>query len=82
LKYAAGRGKPWLSFSEVIAANVESVGTKAYTPAELRMLFGAFGYVDIVCCLTPYDIAVGGPVARLAGNRLGWFAGVVARLPH
>ena len=42
LRYGLARGKPWLSFTDVLAAHMESPGTKAYTDAELRAMFRGF----------------------------------------
>lgn len=81
VRWALLRGKPWRSISEVLAENLESPGTKAYTTAELEHMFtrAGFGSVRIVRHVTPYDRRVVGPVAGLTGDRLGWFAGVIAR---
>jgi SAM-dependent methyltransferase len=79
IKYAALRGRPWRSLRDVIAHHVESEGTKAYTRGELRRLFNAFGSVRLVSFLTAHDVKVGGPLARLSGDRFGWFVGVEAR---
>jgi ubiquinone/menaquinone biosynthesis C-methylase UbiE len=80
LRHALARGRPWHSLSHVIARHMESPGTKAYTPRELERLFrdAGFASVETVRFLTPYDRRVGGPLTRLTGDRLGWFAGVRA----
>ncbi|MHB8419811.1 MAG: class I SAM-dependent methyltransferase [Myxococcales bacterium] len=48
-------GRPGASFSDVLAKNVESPGTKAYTVAEIRRLFEGFSNVEVAPRLTPYD---------------------------
>ena len=78
-KTALLRGRPWRSFTDVLAAHVESPGTKAYTQRELDELFGSFADVRYRRFLTPYDRRVAGPLARLGGDRLGWFLGICAR---
>jgi len=55
LKHALLRGRPWRSFADVLSHHMESVGTKAYTPDELRQLLVGFRRVEVVRCLTPYD---------------------------
>lgn len=78
-RYALAVGKPQRSLAEVVANHMESPGTKAYTSAELHDLFSSFGSIELHRFVTPYDRRVAGPVARLAGSRLGWFVGIVAR---
>lgn len=78
-RHALGAGRPWRSFSDVIATNMESPGTKAYTSRELKQMFAAFAEVDLHRYVTPYDRRVAGPLADILGDRLGWFVGVVAR---
>lgn len=56
LKHALLRGKPWRSFSDVLAAHFESPGTKAYTLNEMRAMFHAFRAVDVRPAMTPYDL--------------------------
>jgi SAM-dependent methyltransferase len=49
-------GRPWRSFREVLWHHLESVGTKAYTGAEIAALFGRFARVESTPVLTPYDL--------------------------
>jgi SAM-dependent methyltransferase len=81
VKHALLRGRPWRSLADVIGDNVESAGTKAYTERELRRLFGELEDLRVVKVLTPYDRDWAGPLARLAGARLGWFSVVRGRKP-
>lgn len=78
-KTALLHGRPWRSFTDVLAAHVESPGTKAYTTGELNELFRSFSDVRYRRFVTPYDRRVAGPLTRLAGNRLGWFVGISAQ---
>jgi SAM-dependent methyltransferase len=79
LRYGLARGKPWRTFTDVLAAHMESPGTKAYTDAELRGMFGEFSDVQLQRFVTPYDARVAGPLSRLAAPRGGWFVGIRAR---
>jgi SAM-dependent methyltransferase len=79
LRWGLGRGRPFQSISAVLAAHLESPGTKAYTEREIRDLFAGFSHLEIARRVTPYDRRVVGPLAALTGSRLGWFAGIVAR---
>jgi ubiquinone/menaquinone biosynthesis C-methylase UbiE len=55
IKFALLRGKPWRTLSHVVAQHMESPGTKAYTHAEIKALFGEFSSCDTGSILTPYD---------------------------
>jgi hypothetical protein len=79
LRYALLRGRPWLSLADVVAGHMESVGTRAFTRAELRELFGGLSELQVEHVGTPYDRRVAGPLARLTGRRLGWFLVVTGR---
>jgi ubiquinone/menaquinone biosynthesis C-methylase UbiE len=79
LRYALGRAQPWRSLTSVIAENMESPGTKAYTQSELEYLLRPFQDVRFTRFVTPYDRRVAPGVADLFGPRLGWFLGVIAK---
>lgn len=55
LKNALLRGRPWRTFADVLSHHMESVGTKAYTPAEVQGLLSDFRRIELVRCITPYD---------------------------
>ena len=76
------RGRPWRSLGEVIAHHMESTGTKAFTTAEVRAMLAGTEELKIERVLTPYDHRVAGPLARITGNRLGWFIVARARAPR
>jgi SAM-dependent methyltransferase len=78
-RYALARGRPFQSFSRVLASHMESPGTKAYTQRELAALLAGFGDVRYTRWVTPYDRRVGRGLADLLGPRFGWFVGIVAR---
>jgi SAM-dependent methyltransferase len=79
LRYALGRARPWRSLTSVIAENMESPGTKAYTQSELEYLLRPFRDVRFTRFVTPYDRRVVPGVADLFGPRMGWFLGVIAK---
>jgi SAM-dependent methyltransferase len=81
VKHALLRRRPWRSLADVIGENVESAGTRAYTKRELRALFGELADLRVEKVSTPYDRGWAGPLARLAGHRLGWFMVVRGRKP-
>jgi ubiquinone/menaquinone biosynthesis C-methylase UbiE len=79
VRYGLAAGRPWRSLAGVVAAHMESPGTKAYTQTELERLFSGFGSVSFERFVTPYDRRVAGPLATLVGPRLGWFVGITAK---
>ena len=79
LRNALLAGKPWRSLADVIWHHMESVGTRAYTAAELRALFSGFASAHTIPLLTPYDTArLPLWLARSLPNSLGWFLAVRA----
>jgi ubiquinone/menaquinone biosynthesis C-methylase UbiE len=79
LRYGLGGLRPFTSISELIAKNIESPGTKAFTRNEARALFQRFRLVEVRPVVTAYDVRFGrrwfAPrwVRRLAPSRVGWF---------
>jgi SAM-dependent methyltransferase len=80
-RHALLRGRPQRSLSDVIAAHMESTGTRAYTRKELRQRFAQLEDLRVENVGTPYDRQVGGPVASATGARLGWFLVARGRAP-
>jgi SAM-dependent methyltransferase len=79
LRFAFLRGRPWRSVSDVIWEHMESVGTKAYTVAELRRMFGAFQRVAVDKVLTPHDTRhLPAALTPWLPNALGWFITITA----
>lgn len=67
------RGRPRTTLSEAVA-HVESPGTRAYTRAELVALLSPhLDHLRVRPVLTHWDRRLAPGVARLAGDRLGWF---------
>ena len=81
VRHALLKGHPTRSLGEVIAGHMESAGTRAYTPAELRKRFGGLEDLTVEHVGTPYDRQVAGPLAAATGSRLGWFLVVRGRAP-
>jgi ubiquinone/menaquinone biosynthesis C-methylase UbiE len=79
LRYGFGMFRPFAQVSELIATNVESPGTKAFTSSEARSLFRVFRKVEVRPVITVYDLRLGrrrfAPrwLLRLVPNQLGWF---------
>jgi ubiquinone/menaquinone biosynthesis C-methylase UbiE len=72
VRHALLAGRPWRSLSDVLAAHMESEGTKGFTKRELRSMFTGIEGLTIDKVLTTYDRQMAGPLARLTGDRLGW----------
>ncbi len=79
VRHALLRGKPWRSFGDVVWHSMESIGTKAYTPAELRLLFRGFRDLEIIPILTEADRARWPRwLASCFPDKWGWFIGLRA----
>jgi ubiquinone/menaquinone biosynthesis C-methylase UbiE len=93
VKYGLFRGRPWMSFRQVLWNHMESVGTKGYTRRELRQMLAPLGLSDIriETFTTSYDYlpwksfpfslanSALGVLIALSGNRLGFWHGITAR---
>ena len=79
LRYGLGRFRPFVPLPDLIAANIESPGTKAFTSPEAKFLFRDFREVNIRPVVTVYDLRLGrrrfAPrwMLRMVPNQLGWF---------
>ena len=84
LKYGLLAGKPWRSLSRVVYHHMESIGTKAYTRKEVEAMLSPLSVenVRIEPTITYYDVKdvtnklyglLSGAVARIIGDRFGWF---------
>ena len=79
VRHALLKGRPWRSFADVTWHHIESVGTKAYTAAEVRSLFRSFAHVEIQPLITPYDTArYPRWLSSLFPDGWGWFITVKA----
>lgn len=80
VKHGLLRLRPTRSLTDCLAHHMESPGTKAYTPGEIRQLFDGFTAVETEHFVTPYDRS---RLPRWLGAaipaRLGWFVAIRAR---
>jgi SAM-dependent methyltransferase len=82
VRHAVLAGRPWRSLTDVLAAHMESAGTKGYTKREVRELFSGLDDLRIDKVRTSYDEQIApGPLARLTGDLLGWNLVVRGRRP-
>jgi len=72
IRYALLRLKPFTPLSAIYANYLESPGTKAYSVAEARRLFGQFSQVDIKTVLTHGDLLASQAGQRHGGALLDW----------
>lgn len=78
-------GNPRQSIDDILAAHVESPGTKALTILQVKELFADFTQADIETVVTPYDTRLGrrlflpGWFRHFVPKRLGWFLVVQGR---
>ncbi len=79
LRYGLWEFRPFTPLSELIGAHIESPGTRAFTRAEIELLFKNFAEVEVKPVVTPYDLRVSrrrfAPrwMLRLVPDQLGWF---------
>ena len=66
------RGRPRISLREAVA-HIESPGTQAFTPSEVRTMLGEVDVTAIRPVLTHWDRKVAPGAAPLLGDRFGWF---------
>ncbi len=80
LRHALLRGRPWRSLRDVVWYHVESIGTKAYTKAEVRGLLSDFAAVTLQPLMTTYD-TTSFPrwLHRFFPDDWGWFIAFTAR---
>jgi ubiquinone/menaquinone biosynthesis C-methylase UbiE len=79
LKHGLLAGKPWRSFKDVLFHHVESIGTKAYTIAEMRRMFAEFPNTTVTPILTIYDTRkLPGFIVKWLPESLGWFLAIRA----
>lgn len=66
------RGRPLMSLAEALA-HIESPGTQAFTVAEVKEMLEDMEEVIVAPCFTHWDRRCTPGIARLLGDRLGWF---------
>ena len=67
LRYGLLTGRPSRSLREIYDAQLESPGTKAYSPAEARAMFSDFSDVEVRSALSPGDLLLGAAGQRHGG---------------
>jgi len=70
VRYGALVGRPGRSLDEIYARQLESPGTKAYSPAEAREMFAGFSDVRVTIELGPGDLLQGAAGQRHRGALL------------
>jgi hypothetical protein len=74
------KGKPWRSFKDVLYHHVESIGTKAYTIAEMKHMFAQFSGVTVTPILTHYDTReLPDFLVKFVPQSMGWFLAIRAK---
>ena len=80
IRHALLAGRPRQSLADILAAHMESDGTKGFTKRELGTMFGELEDVRVDQVGTAYDRQISrGGLARLTGDKLGWFLVVRGR---
>jgi len=80
VRHALLKGRPWRSIADVLAAHVESPGTKAYTVRELTRMFGRFAAFQAEPIITAPDRADWPRIiSRFFPDDWGWFIMLRAR---
>lgn len=82
VRYALLTGHPTRSIDDVVAANMESYGTRVFRVADLRRMFSSLEDINVTSVSTIYDRRCVGPLAT-ATERLGfgWFVVTTGRKP-
>jgi SAM-dependent methyltransferase len=70
LRYALLAGRPWRTLADIYASHLESPGTKAYTPEEVRAMLRRFSQVEVQAVLTHGDLLTSQAGQRHSGPLL------------
>ncbi|HYG76503.1 MAG TPA: class I SAM-dependent methyltransferase [Planctomycetota bacterium] len=87
LLYGLLRGRPLRPLREIIAAHIESPGTKAFTREEARRLFTGLSDLRVTSVVTPYDLRYTRSrhlplcLRHVVPSALGWFLVVQGKKP-
>jgi len=82
VRFALLEGRLGRSLADVLAAHMESEGTRGFTKDELREMFAGLENLRIEKIPTPYDRRWLGPIAGLTGHWLGWFSVIRGQKPR
>lgn len=72
VRFCLLRGRPFASLREAVG-HVESPGTQAFTPGEVRAMISRTRDLSVRPVLTRWDRRWAPGLSRLLGDRLGWF---------
>jgi ubiquinone/menaquinone biosynthesis C-methylase UbiE len=75
------RGRPAMGLRRAVA-HIESPGTKAFTAPEAAAMLNGMEDISVRPCLSHWDRRVAPGLARLLGDRFGWFLLIEARKPN
>ncbi len=78
IRFGLLRGRPLTDLTEAVA-RVESPGTQAFIPSEVRTMLRDLEDVSVVPALTVWDRKFFPGISRLLGDRFGWFLLIRAR---
>lgn len=80
IRHALLKGRPWLSFADVVWDKVESVGTKSYTVKELSGMFRQFENIELIPILAKADLDHWPKwISKFFPDSWGWYIGIRAR---
>jgi len=88
IRYGLMRLEPFRPIDAILAAHVESPGTKAYSPNEAAALFPGLERTKVTPVVTAYDLRLGRRrflpawMRRMVPARLGWFLVVEGHKPQ
>ncbi len=74
------RGRPTINVGEAVA-HIESPGTKAFTVQEGLAMLTGMDHISVRPCLSHWDRRLAPGVARVLGDRFGWFLLMEASKP-
>jgi ubiquinone/menaquinone biosynthesis C-methylase UbiE len=78
IRFCLMRGRPFADLAAAVA-HIESPGTQAFVPSEVRAMLRDVEDVSVVPVLTSWDRKFAPGISSLFGNRLGWFLLIRAR---
>jgi SAM-dependent methyltransferase len=81
VRFGLLRGKPTMGLRRAVA-HIESPGTKAFTAPEAVAMLAGMEDISVRPCLSHWDRRVAPGLARLLGDRFGWFLLIEARKPN
>lgn len=80
VRFGVLRGKPAIGLREAVS-HIESPGTRAFTIQEALGLLSGMEHVSVRPCLSHWDRRLAPGIAKVLGDRFGWFLLIDARKP-